>query len=328
LIENYWNFLWSILSAKTHGQIGRFRGEMKRENDILMRCKDGREDPRKHFVMLPEALAAIDAAIHFRNLEPVESKIYGSWIPAQRWRDDLAEHPRPTIDTSLGYLHAPVRETRTVVKDVVTVRATSPLGEPFSYSFTTPDLWEFSGAKVRVYFDPYDAPPTATLILDKSHGEFAAGTIISTDAMCLENAPMVRRVADDAWAVGFMDNTSRAVAMKRDIGRAKMTEYRALGFNGKPRVTESEYRDRDGNKISISTGDRVAGPDRVESELPEAGRFARGPVSPAADPLQRGRPSSPADAGLASGRGGGADSGRGEKKKIRNRFEMLEQAAK
>lgn len=304
LIENYWNFLWTILSAKTDGQIGRFRGEMKRENDLLVRCKEGREDPRKHFVMLPDGLNAIDAAIHFRNLEPVESKIYGSWIPAQRWRDDLAEHPRPTVDTSLAYLHAPVREIRTVVKDVLSVRALSPLGESFTYSFTTPDLWEFTGAKVRVYFDPYDAPPSATLILDKQHGEYASGTVIATDAMCLENAPIVRRV-NDAWAVGFNDATSRAVAMKREIGRAKMTEYRSLGFNGKPRVTESEYRDRDGQRISISTGSEDA-PDRVETTRPSSSSSpARGPLSPAVDLLQRGRPLSPADAGWASDRGRG-----------------------
>jgi len=322
LIENYWNFLWTLLSAKTDGQIGRFRGEMKRENDILMRCKDGREDPRKHFVLLPQALTAIDAAIHFRNQEPVESKIYGTWIPAQRWRDDLAEHPRPTVDTSLAYLHAPVREIRTVVKDVVTVRASSPLGEPFGYSFTTPDLWVFSGAKVRVYFDPYDAPPTATLILDKPHGEYAAGTIIAADAMCLENAPMVRRVADDAWAVGFMDNTSRAVGMKREIGRAKMTEYRALGFNGKPKATESEYRDRDGQRISISTGGEGLRTDRVET-TENSPSTARGPLSPAVDLLQRGVLSS-ADADMASGRGRGIVDGKRNTEKRTRRVEVDE----
>ncbi len=278
LIENYWNFLWTILSALSDGQIGRYRGEMERENDLLTKCKAGQLDPRKDFVTLAQALAVMDKAIHFRNHEPVESKIYGSWIPAQRWRDDLAAHPRPTIDTSLAYLHAPVRERRTVVKDMVKVRAASPLGEPFTYAFTTPDLWEFSGRKVQVFFDPYDAPPVATLVLAEAHGAWKRGEVIAAQALCIDNAPLVRRV-EDVWAVGFHDATRAAVDMKKTVGRAKMTEYRTLGLNGKPTATESEYRDRDGTRISISTGGGALRTDDATASA-NSSPSSRGSLSP------------------------------------------------
>ena len=334
LIENYWNFLWTILST-IDGQIGRFRGEMERENDLLVKCKSGREDPRKHFVTLAQALVAIDKAIHFRNMEPVISDMYGTWVPAQRWRDDLAAHPRPTIDKTLSYLHAPVREIRTVVKDMVKVRTESPLGESFTYAFTSPDLWEFSGQKVTVYFDPWDAPPTATLVLTQQHGEYPAGTVIEQAAMCIDNAPLVRREAD-AWAIGFDDATGRAIEMKKKVGRAKMTEYRTLGLNGKPKVTQSEYRDRDGNKISLSTGSEETTPGRVETtDLTSHSSSARGSISPAADPLQRGALSS-TDVGRASDRGGGAggrtsnaeQSTSNVQRRIKSRFELLDEVEK
>lgn len=299
LVENYWGHLWTILST-VDGQIGRYRGEMKEMNDLLMRCKAGRLDPRKHFVELPQALASIDRAIAFRNEEPIESKTYGRWVPAERYEADLAERPSRALDQSVGYLMAPVRETRTVTRDLVKVRAASPLGEPFTYAFSSQNLWEYKGRKVQVYFDPYDAPPVATIVLAEDHGEIRKGTVIATDALCLDNAPTVRRM-DDAWAVGFTDVTARAVALKKQVGRAKMTEYRALGIDGKPKATQSEYRDRDGNRIDSTTGDLGHGqaaratlqktsagggnrqqPGRVETQRqPASSRSSLSPTDPA-----------------------------------------------
>ena len=69
LIENYWNRLWSPLSLQD-GQIGRYRGEMERENAEFMRVRDGRVDPR------PEAV--------------LDAGVMGSYITALTWASKSA----------------------------------------------------------------------------------------------------------------------------------------------------------------------------------------------------------------------------------------------
>lgn len=106
LIERFFGSLWTKLSF-LDGQIGRYRGEMERENKLLMSAQAGRLDPREHFPLLEKAMDAIEAAIAMQNAEPVESRQYGTWVPQERWEDDLADQPRPTLTDDLGWMWAP-----------------------------------------------------------------------------------------------------------------------------------------------------------------------------------------------------------------------------
>ncbi|HPA21457.1 MAG TPA: hypothetical protein PLU30_27195, partial [Verrucomicrobiae bacterium] len=90
LVENYWN-RWHTIESLQPGQIGRFRGEMERENKLLMKAQHGRLDPRGVFPALAEAMTAAEGALLWINSEPVQSKKYGKWVPQIRYRDDLAD---------------------------------------------------------------------------------------------------------------------------------------------------------------------------------------------------------------------------------------------
>lgn len=102
LIEGVFNRLWSVLSVMP-GQVGRYRGEMERENKLLAAAQAGTLDPRGHFVDLTVAMAALEEAVRFHNRTPIESRHYGKWIPETRWREDLIAHPRASLDAALAY---------------------------------------------------------------------------------------------------------------------------------------------------------------------------------------------------------------------------------
>jgi hypothetical protein len=246
LIESWFNRLWTVLSVLP-GQVGRFRGEMQREGKDYLAARAGRLDPRTCFPSLEQALNDLDAAIAHLNAEQVVSKKYGSWIPQELHAAGLARAPRPRLDANLFYFAAPVVERRQVRRNMVGVTCPSPLGGSFPYHFATDDLWQFEGAYVKIYFDPFDSPLRATIVLDQEHHGVKAGHVISQRALCLEDAPEVMRLLDgmscEINATGMM----QAIAMRQKIHGAIRREYRALGFGGRDVARTSEARDPKGN---------------------------------------------------------------------------------
>lgn len=236
LIESYWNRLWSVLSLMTDGQVGRFRGEMQRETDMLIRCQKGSVDPRECFPNLEETLCVLQRGIDQMNETPVESKKYGSWVPQELHAAWMAGHQPMRIEPGLAWTIAPEIHTRKVISGMVKVKVESPLGYPFPYYFATGELNDFDGKRVSVYFDPHAHPLTATIALAEDHAGLKVGHIITNSATCIDDAPEVFRMSS-GWEVDFnRHGLTDAIAARKAQRSHVVTNYRALGLDGRRHV--------------------------------------------------------------------------------------------
>ena len=244
LVENYFNRLWDKLSQQP-GQVGRYRGEMREESLIYAACQAGRKNPKDHFPTLDAALAAIEGAVALLNGTRTQSSEYGSWIPEERYMNDLAAHPRPKLSGDWLHLAAPVSEERTVSRGMVRVTASGPFGLPTKWHFAHPELRIFDKQKVRIYFDPLgEAPVKATVVLMENYAGVKAGSILC-------EAESIDPILD-----GTPDNAAAITKALRSITRR---EYRSLEVNprtGQQRVTsrESEVRGIGARSEIISRG--------------------------------------------------------------------------
>ena len=253
LVENYWNRLWTQMSL-SDGQIGRYRGEMERENDLLTKCLSGSTDPRKHFPTLESVLNTIESSIVYLNECPVESPRYGTWIPRDRYRDDLAENPRPTLARELGWMLAPEQRVWKVRKNGVGGGAVPcPLGPSIPYYFACEGLWDYIGAEVVCYFDPYLNPVRATIVLNQAHKGRAKGTIISTKADVIVDVPMLSRLAE-SWSLANPDGQplERALRYRQAYFQAVRTEYRSIGFDGRRKNAITAVDDGAGQRLETA----------------------------------------------------------------------------
>lgn len=257
LIENWWNRAWTDLSRHPNGQIGRKRGEYQRENDLLVKCHRGSLDGSSYFPSVTDLFREFDECCDFYDHSPVESKLYGKWIPQERWDADMAAHPRPPISTDLAPFAAPESRVLTAKRGgMVDCKVTCPLGIPVIYSFAHEALEAYEGQKVRVIFDPFEEVIRAVVVADRTTALSQAGDLICT-APCMNPPPLP--IASEGWAVALeRGGPAAAAAVKKAIGNASRTEYRALGSGGRRRVRMSETRGPDGvERIEISGG--VAG---------------------------------------------------------------------
>jgi hypothetical protein len=149
LVEGWFNRLWTVMSVKLPcGQVGRFRGEMKTETKEWINCREGRADPRQYFPTVTEFLAVLDGCIKYLNEEKMESKLYGSWVPADVYaaRRAVADKSCPyghRLESSLRQYALPVREIRTIRRTgLVEVTAACPFGwnEPYRSEEHTSEL--------------------------------------------------------------------------------------------------------------------------------------------------------------------------------------------
>ena len=155
LVENYFNRMWTRLGMEPGlASVGCFRGEEKETSDFYVKCRAGHANPIGKFPWLEEAVQGVENSVRFLNADRIESKVYGKWIPEERWALDMEEHPRPVMAPEKIWLAAPVMEKRKVVRGTVSVRCTGPMGLKMTYSFTGGGLWEWEGRDVEVYFDP------------------------------------------------------------------------------------------------------------------------------------------------------------------------------
>jgi len=243
LIENWFNRAWTFLSHYPGGQIGRFRGEYERENTLLMRCRSGAVDGRKHFPMLPELLREFDECVEFLNQDRIESDTYGRWVPAERKALDMEQCPRGAIGEDLSLFASPESHKVKVRRGgMVVCRTVSPLGESCPYEFADEALMRLEGQWVRVLFDPYDRPARAAVLAEGRSRDYAPGGVVC-EALCMNPPP----AADAAWDWEVLKDTVAprdALRVKKAIAGAVRTEYRALGSGG--RRGETEVRGPDG----------------------------------------------------------------------------------
>ncbi len=160
MVENFFNRLWTRVALEPGlTSVGRFRGEEKSASELYVKCRAGAADPRGRFPSLEQAVQGMENAIHFLNHDRIESARYGKWIPAERWARDLAENPRPALGAAEPWMVSPVSAKRRVSRNGISVAADGPGGLRMKYQFTGPDLWEWEGKDVEIYFDPLSEWP-------------------------------------------------------------------------------------------------------------------------------------------------------------------------
>lgn len=245
LIENYIGRLWTPLSEFGGPSIGRFRGEMKRESDELMRCQRGAQDPRLVFCSLETALDAIQRGIDYIEAEQVESAEYGRWVPAQAHAEQIAmKAGLRTMPADIAWLAAPeVHERKIRHHGMVAAKAVSPLGHARTYVFASDAAQAFEGAAVRIWFDPHESPVSACIELAQPFRDTPAGTIIERHALAVNAAPeVIRDEAAGRWVVRFGGGIDSAAMMRRASVAAVRRELRGVGLDGRRLAGVSEVR--------------------------------------------------------------------------------------
>jgi hypothetical protein len=261
LIEGYWNRLWTPMSEKSGGQIGRYRGEMKRENELLMKCQAGSLDPRRVFPDLEQALQVIAESIDFLQGEPVESANYGTWVPVERYQAEIAERMAAGEITALtadyGHLVAREREKRVVHREMVKVSALSPIGNRRVYHFALPSpLWE--RAPVWVAFDPFEARVTAHISLVRRWKDFPAGYVVAERAECMDAYPRISHQGG-VWMLDYADGFAASERAKRLANATVRRELREMGLGGKRVAGKTEIVGVGGTAEGLSIGAAQAG---------------------------------------------------------------------
>lgn len=229
LVENYFNRLWTALSIflPAYGQIGRYRGEMRRENLNWMKVQSGSADPRRYFPTLRQFLDALNRAVAYLRWERVESKIYGTWSPEELYRG-AAANGLPLVEGLERYA-LPVAARRQLRRGgMAFVTAETQLeGLRHEYAFATREGWRYDGASVVVRFDPATAAARgASIELAEAWRGFRAGTVVDAAAPCVSAPP------DFLSDAGLFDLRWAGVHEKR-AGRAAVrtvvTAYDARG---------------------------------------------------------------------------------------------------
>ena len=192
LVENYFNRLWTALSIflPGYGQIGRYRGEMRRENLNWMKVLSGSVDPRTCFPTLKTFLAALNKAVEYLRWERVESKIYGTWSPQDLYQG--AEANGLKLVDGLERYALPVVARRQLRRGgmVFVTAETQMEGLRHEYAFATRDGWRFDGAPVVVRFDPATAAERGAVIeLAAAWRDMRAGTVVDAAAPCVSAPP-------------------------------------------------------------------------------------------------------------------------------------------
>jgi hypothetical protein len=163
LVENWIGRLWNIMAGQP-GDVGRHRGEMKSASELYVKARQGRVDPRDHFMSLSDAQQALYASIDYLNEKRIDSRTYGTWVPKDRWISDLAESPRAARSDADSFLIRPVAETRKVIRGSISITEDGPLGVPMVWKFIADWLWNYEGRQVTAYFDPLSEWPVQAVV--------------------------------------------------------------------------------------------------------------------------------------------------------------------
>jgi hypothetical protein len=274
LVESWWNRLWTRLSVEGP-QIGRYRGEMRWETAEYMACRDGRRDPREIFLSVEQIMEALERSILWLDGEPIESRTYGTWVPGEKYEEEIARAPLEPIAGDLAWALAPERGDWTVRRDgMVGGRIQCPLGPSVDYYFAGETLHHYEGARVSVYFDPATCPVEAAVVLRAPHQGDPAGKLIASRVRCISDAPMVAR-SPEGWRCTQRDgHLADAVTAKRAARNAVRTEAVAI-VGRRSRRTVSEVRDGWGNMVTVERGAQPGGQVDITTELPT--RASRAP---------------------------------------------------
>lgn len=239
-VEKFFDRVWTPLSILP-GDVGRYRGENSDNTEVLLQCEAGRRDPRKHFLSLDEATAAIGQAVTWCNTEPVQSKKFGRFVPQQIWEQQTTDCPLQRPESGLQIFFARERREWTVRKNLVGGRVETPQLR-FPIWFQCEALWEFQGCKVKVFFDPFTDPCLGTLVLQHDWRSYKKGHIIAHQLPALDMVPQAIFATD--WEKP--EELQKTLAMRKAMAKAVRTEL--WTWRGARRT---EARDGTGNTTRV-----------------------------------------------------------------------------
>ena len=244
-VEGRFNKLWTVLSGLTGGQIGRFRGEMERENELLVSCRSGALDPRRVFPPIEVALAAIDQAIKEANGTTVQTAV-GRWVPDELWAEQVGETPLRKLDGETAWMFSPYCLERTINNGF---NAKLPLFEDFSVPFCFASEWmpNYQGARAKCYFDPYGERFGTVVLAENWYGQ-KAGTVLGVAKQTNDIGEYARLML----GCGFGPDDSGRVIRQRQAA-AMRSDRRAIAGEGRE-VREVTERDGVGEAATWQGG--------------------------------------------------------------------------
>ncbi len=214
LVEGYFNRLWTTMSWKlpAGGQLGRFRGEMRKESQLWTRVRDGKLDPRGIFPSYEEFHRALAESVDYLEDEWIESRQFGRWRPIEAYRAVHAAENGVRMPVDI-WRHALPEEAEATVRrnGMVHASAVSPHGDSCDYDFAWESGFEHEGRKVRVRFDPWNVAAGA-LVEDA-----ATGRLLAEGVPCVSPVPVL------GSARGFWDARS-ALRSAKSASRSTILE--------------------------------------------------------------------------------------------------------
>jgi hypothetical protein len=247
IIENRFRFFQRVC-ATIPGQIGASRGEMEKVNKLWTECRDGRRDPRAHFLRYEDAVAQIEAKLQYVNSELVEGLIYKG-IPNEIWHREGGDERMTKLKPEQSYLFSRDRSIVTVNKGHALVRVTSQEGSRQGWWFHHKDLWRFEGRRVALYFDKTVPEAGATIVhAERQELNQVVGAAELVDG-CPQFALGVDPSADDTRGMDALER-------RRKFGNAVRAEYRGLGL--RHTIAQGSYAsDGRGSSKSVERGSRA-----------------------------------------------------------------------
>jgi len=236
LVEGWWNRAWTLLSTLP-GQIGRYRGEEERAAALVEKYRAGSADPRGELLYLSDAANAVSRVVAELNQRRIESgPLFGSWVPADRWKADLAAKPLRRLPADSEPLARPERRVLQVRKMMVHAKAKNIFGETHEYKFFDEALIAHEGRRVLVYFDPHDDPCTAAIYTADGRKLIAprAVNLTPTPALVCDGGQF-----REDWDLGYL---ARAQAAKSAARAAVRREHRTIAPDGKLEAWSTEVR--------------------------------------------------------------------------------------
>lgn len=214
------------------GDMGRIRGEILENNQAYLAARRGELDPRKKFLEFEAAQESLMETIEWMNQREIRSRVYGQWVPQERWEEDIAARPLVTRDPAHSWVMLPERRRLTISRlGMLVCQGLGPLGVPMQLAFSAPWMWEHNGKKVDLYFDPLGEWPINGVVVDPARRK-PLGTALCADA--------------------YGQNLGRDAGMAKAIRKAMMSELRLLAGT---RRRETETRGPAGLQVTGQRGD-------------------------------------------------------------------------
>jgi hypothetical protein len=265
-IEGLFNQLWTKLSISfPDASVGRYRGENLEAGRLLVSCQAGQADPRRHFPMLADVIAAFQEVIQAHNSHIVRSENYGEWIPDERWLADTAARPLARLSPYTSWMFLPCAKEWQVHGNNVGGRMPMFPGCSVPFNFSAPWLLHHHGRRVKCYFDPSEQHCIAKVVLCEDSGGHRAGEVLGDAVQTNKTTDYVRAVM--CWR---QEGEDAGAGQLREAHTALRRETRAVVGLKSPiePASETEVRDGAGNLARMERGMETAPPAIAKQDFP------------------------------------------------------------